>query len=380
MFPFKNEDLTVIASNIAIASNHSRIDEVWAVGAEEGCDLDRVAAIASEVAGSSRVPIDVFAQERIGRFRPGKGDGMNTAMVRAAERGFKRVHFYDADITNFDERWIDGAEEAADTGYDVVRHRFPRASTDAMITWMVTRPGLAMIFPGTVLPRLGQPLGGELLLSLTATRALASDAAVLDRSDWGIDTMITHATATLGLPMYEHNVRDGKRHALYGGLDEIRAMVLECLDAVRSLKKRPGPDTATEFSADPPAPVPDDLKRTVAYDVNRTIDLLASDWTREEEDLAATFGPEVENSLLLNKHRPNFAFMDSETWGATLGILLKEFDLDSAAWRSLAFRSWLTRVLAYTTDQALSGYDSAIEYLEGTIRSFEKKGYEDVSP
>ena len=68
---------------------------------------------------------------------------MNTALRRAAATGFERVHFYDADIINFDNMWIDGAEEAADKGYDIVRHRFPRASTDAMITWMVTRPSLA---------------------------------------------------------------------------------------------------------------------------------------------------------------------------------------------------------------------------------------------
>ena len=51
--------------------------------------------------------------------------------------------------------------------------RFPRAATDAMITWMITRPALARLFPGTLLPRLDQPLGGEVLLTGRAVEALA---------------------------------------------------------------------------------------------------------------------------------------------------------------------------------------------------------------
>ena len=89
-----------------------------------------------------------------------------------------------------------------------------------------------MFFPGTILSQLGQPLGGEMLLTGTAVESLASDPLVRARSDWGVDTMITHATTTLGLPIYEHNVAEGKRHALYGTLDEIKTMAIECLDAV----------------------------------------------------------------------------------------------------------------------------------------------------
>jgi hypothetical protein len=42
------------------------------------------------------------------------------------------------------------------------------------------------------------------------------------------------------------------------------------------------------------------------------------------------------------------------------------------AWESLAFRLWLTRVLAYTTDQARSGYEAAMDYLESTILEYEE--------
>lgn len=372
VFPFKQEDLSVIAANLTTAARHRRVDEVWAVAATAGPEMNEVSSISGAIATGESTPIEVFAQERIGVFRSGKGDGMNTAIRRAAERGFDRVHFYDADITNFDDNWIDGAEMAADRGYGVVRHRFPRASTDAMITWMITRPSLAMLFPGTVLPRLGQPLGGEMLLTGEAIAALASDSSVQARSDWGVDTMITHATTTLGLPVYEHNVAEGKRHALYGTLDEIRAMAIECLDAVISLRGKESPKGVAEFAADPSAPVPDDLKNTVAYDVNPTITLLNATWQPGEQKLAESLPEPLAVEVLRNHQAPHFDFMDASTWGETLAVLHNEFQLGDPAWEALAFRLWLMRVLAYTTNQALQGYDTAVRYLDRTIRDYEK--------
>lgn len=374
VFPFKQEDMGVIASNLTTAARHRRVDEVWAVAAADGPEMSQVSSIAAAIATQESKPISVFAQERFGDFRSGKGDGMNTAIGRAAERGFDRVHFYDADITNFDDTWIEGAETAADKGYDVVRHRFPRASTDAMITWMITRPSLAMLFPGSVLPRLGQPLGGEMLLSAETISALASNPSVRERSDWGVDTMITWATTTLGLPIYEHNIAEGKRHALYGTLDEIRTMAIECLDAVISLRGKADSNDAGVFGADPVAPVPDDLKSTVAYDINPTIALLKTDWVSGEIELAESLPEPIANSVLSNRDTPTFRFMDAPNWGETLAFLHEEFRLGDQAWESLAFRLWLIRVLAYTTDQAARGYDSALKYLEQTIRDYEKSG------
>ena len=160
VFPFKSEDPSLVLRNMSIAANHEAIDEVWAVATEEGQGELGVRLGARDLSRALSKPVEVILQERIGRLRPGKGDAMNTAMARAADQGRERVHFYDADITNFDASWIDGAETAADRGYGTVRHRFPRAATDAMITWMITRPALARLFPGTFLPRLDQPLGG----------------------------------------------------------------------------------------------------------------------------------------------------------------------------------------------------------------------------
>jgi len=285
---------------------------------------------------------------------------MNTAIALAAERGFDRTHFYDADITNFDATWIDGAEHAADRGYGVVRHRFPRAATDAMITWMVTRPGLALRFPGTLLPRLGQPLGGEILLSVEAVTALAENKGVRDRSDWGIDTVITHATALLDLGIYEHNAPDGKRHALYGSLTDIRDMILECLDAVAKLEDH-APDPAVTFDSDPPSDVPADLKETVAYDV---------DATRRSIDQPTTEGERaILESLAIEPDGP--IDIGAAEWMRVLPQLLARFDLADEGWRNVAFRLWVERVIHYTTHQVPLGYDTAMAYLENIVRAFE---------
>jgi mannosylglycerate synthase len=365
VFPFKEEILDVVAANLAIAARHERVREVWAVAAAEGAAMAGVAAVADDIETAEGKPVRVFAQERLGSFRSGKGDGMNTALGRAAARGFERVHFYDADITNFGAGWIDGAEHPADRGYGIVRHRFPRAATDAMITWMVTRPGLATLFPGTLLPRLGQPLGGELLLTKGAVESLAADPFVIARSDWGIDTVITHATSVMGLGIYEHNAPDGKRHALYGSLTDIREMVLECLDAVASLEGRAAPDPASLFDADPPAAVPADLKETVAYDLDATRRSIAEPPGPRERELLLSLGVDPAPPIAIDRDR----------WLAILPSLLRLFVLDDEDWRKVAFRLWVERVIDYTRHQVPLGYDSALTYLEGTISRFEDRAH-----
>jgi mannosylglycerate synthase len=361
VFPFKREILEVVAANLEIAARHDRVDEVWAVAADEDNAMAEVAVVAADVGAAHSKTLRVFPQERLGRFRPGKGDGMNTAIAMAAERGFERIHFYDADITNFDATWIDGAEDAADRGFGVVRHRFPRAATDAMITWMITRPAMAKLFPGTLLPRLGQPLGGEILLTGDVLVSLANDPFVKARSDWGIDTILTHATAVIGDGVYEHNSPDGKRHALYGSLTDIRDMVLECLDAAASLGDRPAPGDDVVFAFDPPAPVPDDLKETVAYDMTATRAAIAEPPDDDEGEILASLG--------VDGHSP--AHIDAGRWGHILDQLLTRFDLADEAWRSAVFRVWVERVITYTNTVVIHGYDHAMAHLETTIRDYE---------
>jgi hypothetical protein len=50
---------------------------------------------------------------------------------------------------------------------------------------------------------------------------------------------------------------------------------------------------------------------------------------------------------------------------------MEGFALEDPAWESLAFRLWLTRVLAYTTNHAGNGFDAAMAYLESTIVHYE---------
>jgi mannosylglycerate synthase len=377
VFPFKAEPPSLVVSNLAKATAHPAVDEVWAVAGEEGDVTRDVTTMSREIAAAQGKPIEVILQERVGRLRPGKGDAMNTAIARAAEQGRDRVHFYDADITNFGPSWIEGAEAAADRGFGVVRHRFPRASTDAMITWFITKPALARLFPGTFLPRLDQPLGGELLLVREAVESLAGSELVRDRSDWGIDTVITYATSLIGLGLYEHHVGDGKRHALYGSLDELRVMLVECLDAAASLAGRPGPGSDARHGSDPPTPVPDDVKSTVAYDIEATRRLLDAPWGEAEADLADLI-PGAAGGLLRSGRDPSF--MDDRLWYEVHGFLLDNFTFANPAWESLAFRLWLTRVLAYTTSQALSGFEAAMAYLESTIDDYERRSANDPSP
>jgi mannosylglycerate synthase len=371
VFPFKTEEPSLVVSNLATAAAHPAIDEVWAVAPEVGGAEAAVRAMAPEVSGAHAKPVEVIIQERLGTYRSGKGDAMNTALTLAAEQGRDRVHFYDADITNFEASWIDGAERAADRGFGVVRHRFPRAATDAMITWMITRPALARLFPGTFLPRLDQPLGGEVLLTRPAVETLAASDLVRSRSDWGIDTVLTYATSVMDLGFYEHHVADGKRHALYGSLDELREMLIECLDAVASLSGRPGPRPGARHATDPPAPVPEDLKQTTAYDVEATVRLLDAEWSADEIHLAESLPPDLSYLVLDPPTRPRFELMDADRWHMAHGLLMENFALGDPAWESLAFRLWLTRVLSYTTNQARQGFDAAMEYLESTIRRYE---------
>lgn len=196
-----------------------------------------------------------------------------------------------------------------------------------------------------------------------AVESLASDPFVVDRSDWGIDTVMTHATAVLELDIYEHNVPEGKRHALYGSLTDIHDMILECLDAVASLRGRPTPGRDSRFDADPPAAIPDDLKVTTAYDIDATRRSIARPLRSRESVLMQSLGVDPEPPIVL----------DADRWLEILPRLLDRFVLDDADWQEVAFRLWVGRVISYTTTQVPRGYDHAMSFLEETITRFEKQ-------
>lgn len=130
---------------------------------------------------------------------------MNTALEIFIDHkpSLQRIHFYDADIESFSETWISKAEDAADLDYDVVRHYFPRSSTDAQVTWQITRVGFNLLWPHSTLAWIQQPLGGELLMSRGAVEVFLNSDKVMGRSDWGIDTMYTFLAVKSGLSVCE---------------------------------------------------------------------------------------------------------------------------------------------------------------------------------
>ncbi len=96
-------------------------------------------------------------------------------------------------------------------------------------------------------------------------------------------------------------------------------------------------------------------------------------WTADEVELAGKIPGGIASEVLENRTAPNFEFMDSPIWGVVLPWLLENFHLGDQAWRALAFRLWLMRVLSYTSKVVPRGYDEAIAHLEETIRRYEAR-------
>lgn len=371
VLPFKEEDAAVVRANLEIAATHPRVSRVLAVAAEANELFHHLRRAAARLT-SPATPVEVTVQERIGGHRPGKGDGMNTGIRRFLDHRISRLHFYDADITNLDHSWIDGAERAADQGFPIVRHYFPRASTDAMVTWMITRPLLALGHPDSLLPTIRQPLGGELLVTRPVAEQLAADELVTGRSDWGIDTIITYALAATGHPLFEHYVAGGKQHALYRSLEDLREMVHECFEAAADVGRRPTPPPA-HHRVQPPGPVPAAISRRVGYDVEMTLGLLTDRWTPAEREATAALPAHITGSMLRNADgRPTFSFLDAGAWYETL-VALTEAYRPEPGWRGLLFRLWVARVLAYTTSDALAGHAAAMATLEETISDYARR-------
>jgi hypothetical protein len=361
--PFLDENPALVGRNLTVASSHPAIDQVWGIAG-----VSPTQAFLASLPGA----IEIIPQGRFGVRRPGKGDAMNTAIDLAFKQGVEHLHFYDADITNFDHSWIDGAQTGADRGYAVARHTFPRAVTDAMVTWMITKPLLAAKYPGTLLPRVGQPLGGELLLTSEAIQSMATSQLVRERSDWGIDTALTFTGIASGLSLYEHHVGEGKRHSLYGSLVELKVMVAECFDVATHLPTVEIPDV--EHFAEAPSPVPSDLRNQSGYSVEATLPLLTAPWVPGELECAATL---LTDDILIWIERMvatgDYEFLDETVWHRILTRLGKPGPHDSGpALDDLIFRLWVGRVLNYTTVHAARGFDHALDYLQRTIEQYEK--------
>ncbi len=382
VFPFKKENPQVVLNNVKIAAQHPRVEEVLCVGVEKEETYRSLEQNIPTIKMETNTEINLILQERLGNKRAGKGDGMNTALKYFLEEtDLEKILFFDSDITTFDQHWITKALEGADMGYPVVRHYFPRASTDAMITWMITKTGFALLWPFSELPWIEQPLGGELLFKRPVVERLVKEDGVMQRSDWGIDTMYTFYTVKHGYPMLETYISEGKLHKLYGKLTDLKTMLVECFDTIQSLRNEPFEVTAQTPNGEEvavtkggivhrvehPSDVPPDIFEKIGFDIEGSLSLLVENWTPRMEELLELFPRRIKDGLKTAKSVPSFSFMDEHTWREAYFVLLEHFDISDEDWQELLFKLWTSRVLCYTTTIALRGYFFAMRYLYSMV-------------
>ncbi len=376
VFPFKTERPDVVLKNVQIAAHHESVDRVLCVGSDPETTFRAVEEAIPAIVSKTATPVDLVLQDRIGTKRAGKGDAMNTGLRHFVDSDCERLHFYDADITSFDDTWITKAETSADLGYDMVRHYFPRSATDGMVTWMITRPGFAILFPDSELPCIHQPLGGELVLSREAAETMAADSSVARQSDWGIDTLITFSAVQHGMSISEVYIPQGKLHKLYGELTDIRRMVIECFSAIQALRGQVL-DRRSTHDVQPTESVPASITRKAGYDLEATMRLIPKTFTFSQLDvLAALPAPAMEG--MLSAHTGNVSFLNESLWHDVYLALLDNYIEGDEDWEEVLFLVWMVRVLAYTTHEAGAGYDSALRYLEGTIYRYRERHVSDA--
>lgn len=372
-FPFKQEHLPTILRNIKIAAEHPDVSLVLLSSACENSCHAQVSAAIDEVSESDNpypVPVVTIVQSRLGSLRPGKGDGMNSAMnyflsahelpELQLEQPLARLHFYDADIESFDADWITKAEAGMSDGYDLVRHYFARSSTDAQVTWQVTKVGFALLWPSSTLPLVQQPLGGELCFSRRVVQALMADARVVRQSDWGIDTLYTFVCAQNGFSVLEAYMPQGKMHALYNGLADLKTMLCECFGAVQSLRGEDVTVPPNVHCIEPAGPVSRLIAQKIGYDVQKTLKLLRENWTERQVELLGCFSEEVRGGMLSAREWPEYMFMSEEAWIGAYQVCLEKFELGDEDWREVLFKMWVCRVLNYTMRHVVRGYSVAL--------------------
>ncbi|KAJ1449537.1 nucleotide-diphospho-sugar transferase [Pelagophyceae sp. CCMP2097] len=379
-FPFKEEDPRVICASVRAAAGHARVGTVLCVGAAAGGPTwAAVQRVRSELEGHEGARVVLLAQERVGTFRAGKGDGMNTALrFFLEETDAQRLHFFDADIESFGAAWIDRAELGADAGWGCVRHYYARASTDAMITWLVTKVGFAKVLPRSMLNAVEQPLGGEVLLTRAAAALLWGDARSHGRSDWGVDTCYTAVLARYG----------GKAHKAHAALGQYRCMLIECFSAIKALKHDAdfmhnmrakglgGFSHRFTAAAAPPRAIVERL----CCSVDASADVLrAAHWTPRQESIcrALPLPAEVRDGLLAARYWPRFdeAWCGEAAWLSAYDAFLDAaVDLDDADVAEILFRLFVARVVHHLTNYAVRGYDYGTARLRGYVDATAHRG------
>ncbi|UCG65945.1 MAG: hypothetical protein JSW12_02520 [Deltaproteobacteria bacterium] len=377
-FPFKNEDAKVFIKNIKEALEHPRVAEVICVGYEKDECYKAVESAVPFLQKEKGKRVHLILQKKLGEKRSGKGDAMNTALTFFINQTpYGRIHFYDADIVTFNREWITKTEEKLDQNFQVARCSFPKAPTDGMITWNITRCGFAYNWPETFLPEIEQPLGGELAFRREIAQELIKDRWVLKYSDWGIDTAYMLAFCQYKAPIYEVYIRNGKLHKLYGQLTDLYTMLVECFTIIQENQSVKIDTNGILYHKDSIdiASVPQEIQHKKAFDVEGTVSLLRENWSPQEKELLDTFPAKIrEGMLALQKSGTvDVRFMDPETWYEVYGVLLRYFDQKSLIWSDLLFHLWVARVLNHTFYFASKGFRQAMESLYRMVTSFEHR-------
>lgn len=373
-FPFKKENTQVLLKNIKEALAYPEVGEVLCVGYEKNDCFNEIETKVFEVEKKEKKRIHLMVQKRLGEKRPGKGDGMNTALDFFVQHtSYDRIHFYDADIVSFNRRWIERGERKAEEGYQVVRFFFPKLSTDGMITWNITKCGFAYNWPDTILPHIEQPLGGELIIERGVAQKLLKDKRVLNYSDWGIDTAYTLAFCEYQVPLYEVYIKEGKLHKFYGKLTDLYIMLIECFAIIQEDCKMKISRGNVPYKKDLVNIVPKAVKKEKAFDVEGTLPLLRENWTEEEMELLSFFPSRIREGMRLCRKDSNVHFMDPQTWYEAYGVLINKFDQDKKAWRDLLFHLWIVRTLNHTLHYASKGYDYAMKTLCDMVSHFAQR-------
>lgn len=360
--------------NMQHANSHPSVAEVLAVSRTEN---DTFTQITAELDRQGSAWGKVVLQQRIGELRPGKGDALNTAFQYFLGRPWQRLHLYDSDISNFHPGWVDRAEHAGDEGFPVVRHIYPRAATDGMITAFITRPVFALLFPGTGLAQLSQPLGGEMMLDRAVVEGLSQNSLVQTQSDWGIDTMISYTQALHGWRIKEIAVSEGKQHQLYGELTELKTMLNECFASLQTIYRQPSAETSSAewLVSEPLGTVPIAVQQAVGYDHNQTEKLASTPLDVTTQSLLERLGEDLGEEIPSRwQSHLGVGKIGGELWMRLLSHLLPRFQLGKDHWEGMLFRLWVMRVLTYTTTQVAHGYQNAIGYLDRTFSIYQNWG------
>ncbi|MDH5373806.1 MAG: hypothetical protein OEX97_12755, partial [Acidimicrobiia bacterium] len=179
-------------------------------------------------------------------------------------------------------------------------------------------------------------------------------------------------TVQAGFSVYETYVRQGKAHALYGGLTDLRVMLVECFTAIQSLSSEKV-DDAVAHRMEATDAVPASVTEKIGYNLETTLHLLGVDWTDHQADLLELFPDVVRAGMLASRSAPTFLFMDEDAWYMTYRTLVEHFVSGDEDWESLLFRLWVTRVINYTATRALRGYDHSQQYLESMVAGYVRR-------